>query len=83
MRVFATLPQEDLRRVGTAARAIEAEGYDGVVAMENKHDPRWPLPGPKPSGSNCTPALRSPSPARRWRSPMSDGISPGRPEEGL
>jgi probable F420-dependent oxidoreductase len=39
MRVFATLPQEDLRQVGMAARAIEAEGYDGVVAMENKHDP--------------------------------------------
>src|SRR6201997_2902488 len=39
MRVFATLPQEDLRGVGAAARAIEAEGYDGVVAMENKHDP--------------------------------------------
>ena len=39
MRVFATLPQEDLRRVGTAARAIETEGYDGIVAMQNKHDP--------------------------------------------
>ena len=39
MRVFATVPQEDLRRVGAAARAIEAEGYDGIVAMENKHDP--------------------------------------------
>ena len=39
MRVFATVPQEDLRRVGTAAQAIEAEGYDGIVAMENKHDP--------------------------------------------
>src|ERR1700757_3995982 len=39
MRVFAALPQEDLRRVGAAAQAIEAEGYDGVVAMENKHDP--------------------------------------------
>src|SRR5215470_16606076 len=39
MRVFATLPQEDLRRVGAAAQAIEADGYDGVVAMENKHDP--------------------------------------------
>src|SRR6266852_6302654 len=39
MRVFATVPQQDLRRVGAAARAIEAEGYDGVVAMENKHDP--------------------------------------------
>jgi probable F420-dependent oxidoreductase len=39
MRVFATVPQEDLGRVGPAAQAIEAEGYDGVVAMENKHDP--------------------------------------------
>ena len=39
MRVFGTLPQEDLRQVAPAARAIEAEGYDGVVAMENKHDP--------------------------------------------
>jgi probable F420-dependent oxidoreductase len=39
MRVFATVPQEDLGRVGPAAQAIEAEGYDGIVAMENKHDP--------------------------------------------
>ncbi len=39
MRVFATVPQEDLRRVAAAAQAIEAEGYDGIVAMENKHDP--------------------------------------------
>jgi probable F420-dependent oxidoreductase len=39
MRVFTTLPQEDLRAVGRAAREIEADGYDGVVAMENKHDP--------------------------------------------
>src|SRR6202795_1449883 len=39
MRVFGTLPQDDLRQVGAAAREAEAEGYDGVVAMENKHDP--------------------------------------------
>jgi len=39
MRVFTTLPQEDLRKVGPVARAIEAEGYDGVASMENKHDP--------------------------------------------
>ncbi len=39
MRVFSTVPQEDLGRVGPAARAIEAEGYDGVVSMENKHEP--------------------------------------------
>ena len=39
MRVFTTLPQEDLRRVASAAREVEAEGYDGVASMENKHDP--------------------------------------------
>jgi probable F420-dependent oxidoreductase len=39
MRVFTTLPQEDLRKVGAAAQGIEAEGYDGVASMENKHDP--------------------------------------------
>jgi len=39
MRVFTTLPQEDLRKVASAARAIEAEGYDGVASMENRHDP--------------------------------------------
>jgi probable F420-dependent oxidoreductase len=39
MRIFSTVPQENLREVAAAARAIEAEGYDGVVAMENKHDP--------------------------------------------
>ncbi len=39
MRVFTTLPQENLREVAAAARAIEADGYDGVVSMENKHDP--------------------------------------------
>jgi hypothetical protein len=39
MRVFTTLPQEDLRKVATAARAVEADGYDGVASMENKHDP--------------------------------------------
>ena len=39
MRVFTTVPQQDLRRVGAAAKAAEAEGYDGVLSMENKHDP--------------------------------------------
>src|ERR1700756_1751490 len=39
MRVFTTLPQEDLRKVAPAARWIEAEGYDGAASMENKHDP--------------------------------------------
>ncbi len=39
MRVFTTVPQEDLRRVGAVAKAAEAEGFDGIVATENKHDP--------------------------------------------
>ena len=39
MRAFTTLPQENLREVAAAARAIEAEGYDGVASMENRHDP--------------------------------------------
>ncbi|MGA7866578.1 MAG: hypothetical protein WA709_20925 [Stellaceae bacterium] len=46
MRVFTTLPQEDLRKVAPAARVVEAEGYDGVASMENKHDPRPGLAGP-------------------------------------
>lgn len=39
MRVFTTLPQEDLRKVGPAAQKIEADGYTGVATQENRHDP--------------------------------------------
>ncbi|MFO1159284.1 MAG: TIGR03617 family F420-dependent LLM class oxidoreductase [Reyranellaceae bacterium] len=39
MRIFTTLPQEDLRKVGPAAKAIEAAGYAGVSTQENKHEP--------------------------------------------
>ena len=39
MRVFTTVPQENLRRVPAAAQAAEAEGYDGIIAMENQHEP--------------------------------------------
>jgi probable F420-dependent oxidoreductase len=39
MRVFTTLPQQDLRTVGPAARKIEADGYTGVSTQENRHDP--------------------------------------------
>src|SRR5204862_2522990 len=39
MRVFTTVPQENLRLVPQAARAAEAERYDGIISMENKHDP--------------------------------------------
>ncbi len=39
MRILNTLPQNDLNQVADAARAIEAAGFDGVVTMENRHDP--------------------------------------------
>ena len=39
MRVLNTLPQADLRKTAEAARAYEAAGYDGLLTMENKHDP--------------------------------------------
>ncbi|MBV9863035.1 MAG: TIGR03617 family F420-dependent LLM class oxidoreductase [Alphaproteobacteria bacterium] len=39
MRVFTTVPQQDLRHVAAAARAAEGDGYDGIVSMENQHDP--------------------------------------------
>ncbi len=43
MRVFASLPQEDLRAAATAATALEAQGFDGLLTSENKHDPFLPL----------------------------------------
>ena len=43
MKVFTTVPQDDLNRVADAARATEAAGYDGLVSMENQHDPFLPL----------------------------------------
>lgn len=39
MRIMTTLPQRDLRLVPDAARAAEAQGYDGVVTLENRHEP--------------------------------------------
>ncbi|MDH3681365.1 MAG: TIGR03617 family F420-dependent LLM class oxidoreductase [Acidimicrobiia bacterium] len=43
MKIHTTLPQADLRDVPDAIRRIEADGYDGVVALENRHDPFLPL----------------------------------------
>ena len=43
MRVVTTLPQHNLREVPDAAAAIEASGYDGIITLENKHDPFLPL----------------------------------------
>jgi alkanesulfonate monooxygenase SsuD/methylene tetrahydromethanopterin reductase-like flavin-dependent oxidoreductase (luciferase family) len=42
MRVITQLPN-DLRRAQAAARAAEAAGFDGVVALENAHGPYLPL----------------------------------------
>jgi probable F420-dependent oxidoreductase len=39
MRVFTTVPQGDLKKVPAAAREAEAEGHDGIVTMENQHEP--------------------------------------------
>ena len=39
MRVLNTLPQDDLREAAAAAQAAETAGYDGLLTMENKHDP--------------------------------------------
>jgi len=39
MRIFTTLPQENLGHVGQAAQAIEATGYTGVSTQENRHEP--------------------------------------------
>ena len=42
MKIFTTLPQDDLKKVPAAA-AAEAAGYDGVMTLENRHDPFLPL----------------------------------------
>jgi probable F420-dependent oxidoreductase len=39
MRVLNTLPQGDLRLTAASAITSEAAGYDGLLTMENKHDP--------------------------------------------
>ena len=43
MRVTTTIPQNDFCQVPKAVQAIEAKGYDGVVTLENRHDPFMPL----------------------------------------
>ena len=43
MRVTTTIPQDNLRRVPDTVRAIEANGYDGITTLENRHDPFMPL----------------------------------------
>ena len=43
MRIMTTLPMDDLKKAGPAAKAHEAAGYDGVMTMENAHHPFLPL----------------------------------------
>lgn len=43
MRVLNTIPQDNLRKVPAAARAVEAAGYTAITTNENKHDPFLPL----------------------------------------
>lgn len=39
MKVFTTLPHDDLAAVPDTVRKLEADGYDGVAVAENRHDP--------------------------------------------
>ncbi|MEE2776221.1 MAG: TIGR03617 family F420-dependent LLM class oxidoreductase [Acidobacteriota bacterium] len=41
--MFTTLPQARLPEVGAAAVQAERDGYDGVVTLDNRHDPFLPL----------------------------------------
>jgi probable F420-dependent oxidoreductase len=43
MRIATTVPQDDLRKVKAAAKSVEADGYNIIATMENKHDPFLPL----------------------------------------
>jgi len=43
MRLFTVLPQDDLRKTGPAAIALEDAGFDGAMSMENQHEPFLPL----------------------------------------
>ena len=43
MQVYTTIPQARLSDVPDAVRSIEADGYDGIVTLENRHDPFMPL----------------------------------------
>jgi probable F420-dependent oxidoreductase len=43
MRVSASLPKENLKESGPAAKVAEANGFDSISAMENSNDPFLPL----------------------------------------
>lgn len=43
MKLDAALLTTDIARVGAAAKAFEAQGFDGVLSFEGPHDPFLPL----------------------------------------
>lgn len=43
MRLLTSLPNDDLRAVPERVRQLERDGYDGVISLENRHDPFIPL----------------------------------------
>jgi probable F420-dependent oxidoreductase len=43
MKVLTTLPQANLKDIASSVKQIEENGYDGVVTLENRHDPFLPL----------------------------------------
>lgn len=43
MRLLTSVPNDDLRVVPAVARELEDAGYDGVISLENRHDPFLPL----------------------------------------
>jgi len=43
MRIITTIAQHDLGAAGVAAARAEAQGYSGIVTLENRHDPFLPL----------------------------------------
>jgi probable F420-dependent oxidoreductase len=49
VRIYNTIPQNDLRNSIKGAVQCEGEGYDGIVTLENRHDPFLPLAAAAPN----------------------------------
>ena len=43
MKIYTTLPQNNLNHIPNAATTAENLGYDGLMTMENRHNPFLPL----------------------------------------
>ena len=89
MKLLTSLPNDDLRAIPQRIQAIEADGYDGVISLENRHDPFIPLALGAPSTNSL--ALRTGVAIAFPRSPMVvantawdlQALSQGRFELGL